>query len=174
MIAERGVYSMKEVSLKVLKVMNEVTMKTDLNGFARMVGLTPAETIEQIQELLKDGLVRKAGSGYGITEKGRVALRAFVPVEKGKEFHFYNNIDQPNGFHAENILSFYEIVKLLPVVSLEFHLYRGDFENWIRGELNDIVLADELAKIKSNELKGEELRAEILLALGKRYGIKEP
>jgi predicted transcriptional regulator len=170
-MVERG-YFMKE-ELKVLKVMNEVTTKTDLNGFARMVDLTPTETIEQIQELLKGGLVRKAGSGYGITEKGKSALRAFALVEKGKEFYFYNDIDQPNGFHADNILNFYEILKLAPVISIEFHLYRGDFENWICGEIEDSVLVSELAKIKSDELKGEELRREILLALEKRYCLRE-
>ena len=167
------VYLMKKESLKVLKVMNEVTTKTDLNGFARLVGLSPTETIEQMQELLKSGLVRKAGSGYGITEKGRNALRAFVPVEKGKEFHFYNDIDQPNGFQAENILSFYDILKIAPVASLEFHLYREDFEKWISGEIGDSALVDELAKIKSQGLKGEELRKEFLLALGRRYCISE-
>ena len=172
-MAECVVYLMKEESLKVLKVMNEVTTKTDLNGFARMVGLSPTETIEQMQELLKSGLVRKAGSGYGITEKGRNALKALVPVEKGKEFHFYNDIDQPNGFHAESILSFYEILKIAPVTSLEFHLYREDFENWIRGEFEDLILVNELAKIKSDELKGEELRKEILLVLGRRYYVSE-
>ena len=172
-MAERVVYLMKEESLKVLKVMNEVTTKTDLNGFARMVGLSPTETIEQMQELLKSGLVRKAGSGYGITEKGKNALRSFVPVGKGKEFHFYNDIDQPNGFQAENILSFYQILKIAPVASLEFHLYREDFEKWIHAEFEDSVLINELAKIKSYELKGEELRKEILLALGRRYYISE-
>jgi len=172
-MAERVEYLMKEESLKVLKVMNGVTTKTDLNGFARMVGLSPTETIEHMQELLKIGLVRKAGSGYGITEKGRNALRAFVPVEKGKEFHFYNDIDQPNGFHAENILSFYEILKIAPVASLEFHLYREDFENWIREEFEDSILINELARIRSDELKGEDLRNEILLAFGRRYCISE-
>ena len=164
---------MKEESLKVLKVMNEVTTKTDLNGFARLVGLSPTETIEQMQELLKSGLVRKAGSGYGITEKGRNALKALVPVEKGKEFHFYNDIDQPNGFQAESILSFHDVLKIAPVASLEFHLYREDFEKWIRVEIGDSALVDELAKIKSQGLKGEELRKEILLALGRRYYISE-
>jgi DNA-binding Lrp family transcriptional regulator len=165
---------LKDPSLRVLKVMNEVTVRTDLNGFARMVGLTPTETIEQFQELLRAGLVRKSGNGYGVTAKGKFALKAIAPVSKGREFHFYNEIDKPTGFHAESIISFYELVKLLPTESIEFHLYRGDFENWFQEEFEDAVLANELAGMKGCELKDEALRREILVVLEERYGVKEP
>ena len=165
---------MKDASLRVLKVMNEVTVRTDLNGFAKMVGLTPNETIEQFQELLKTGFVRKSGNGYGVTAKGKNALKAFTRVPEGKEFHFYSDIDKPTGFHADSIVSFYELLKLLPNESLEFHIYRGDFENWFREEFEDSVLADELAGMKTCELKDEALRNEILAVLEERYGVKEP
>ena len=56
-----------EDQLKVLKVMNEVTSRIDMNAFAQMVGLNPHQTIERVQELVNAGLVRKAGGGYGIT-----------------------------------------------------------------------------------------------------------
>jgi predicted transcriptional regulator len=164
---------LKEESLKVLKVMNEVTSRTDLNGFARMVGLTPAQTIEQIQELVNAGLVRKSGSGYGITEKGKAAIKAFTPVPEEAKFHFYNGIGQPTGFKAENIQSFYETAKQVGVNSLEFHVYRGDFENWLRGEFQDAELADKLAKVKNAGIKGEVLRKEILKAVEARYGKEE-
>jgi hypothetical protein len=165
---------LKDASLRVLKVMNEVTVRMDLNGFAKMVGLTPTETIEQFQELLKAGFVRKSGNGYGVTGKGKNALKAFARVPEGKEFHFYNEIDKPTGFHADSIISLYELVKLLSNESIEFHLYRGDFENWFREEFEDPVLANELAGMKSCELKDEALRSEILAVLEERYGVKEP
>lgn len=154
--------------------MNEVTVRTDLNGFAKMVGLTPNETIEQFQELLKAGFVRKSGNGYGVTAKGKNALKAFTRVPEGKEFHFYSDVDKPTGFHADSIVSFYELLKLLPNESLEFHIYRGDFENWFREEFEDSVIEDELAGMKTSELKDEALRNEILVVLEERYGVKEP
>ena len=161
---------MTEEQLKVLKVMNEVTSRIDMNGFARMVGLNPHQTIERIQELVNTGLVRKVGGGYGITEKGKAILKVFAPVPKDASFHFYTAIGQPTGFSAESLKDFYEIVKRVVVESLEFHLYREDFENWIKAVFKDAALADELAKMKNSQLKGEDLRQEILKAIAAKFG----
>jgi DNA-binding Lrp family transcriptional regulator len=121
-----------EERLKVLKVMSEVTSRIDMNTFARMVGLNPSQTVERMQELVNAGFIKKLGGGYGITEKGRAILKAIAPVPKDMAFHFYKRIEQPTGFSAESLKDFYEIVKRVAVESLEFHLYRGDFENWIK------------------------------------------
>ena len=145
---------MMEEQLKVLKVMNEVTSRMDLNAFAQMVGLNPSQTIEHVKELVNAGLVRKVGGGYGITEKGKAILKAFTPVPKDAAFHFYTAIGQPTGFSAESLKDFYEIVKRVAVGSLEFHLYREDFENWMKTVFKDAALADELAKLKALAAKG--------------------
>jgi DNA-binding Lrp family transcriptional regulator len=159
-----------EERLKVLKVMSEVTGRIDMNAFARMVGLNPSQTIERMQELVNAGFIRKVGGGYGITEKGKAILKAITPVPKDTAFHFYTGIGQPTGFSAESLKDFYEIVKRVAVESLEFHLYRGDFENWIKTAFKDAELTDELANLKSAALKGEELRKEIITALAAKYG----
>lgn len=162
---------MMEEQLKVLKVMNEVTSRIDMNAFAQMVGLNPHQTIERVQELVNAGLVRKVGGGYGITEKGKAILQAFTPVPKDAAFHFYTAIGQPTGFSAESLKEFYEIVKRVTVESVEFHLYRGDFENWIKAAFKDAALADKLASLKSAGLKGEELRTEIVAAIAAEYSL---
>jgi predicted transcriptional regulator len=160
---------MKE-RLKVLKVMNEVTSRIDLNGFARMVGLNPKQTIERVQELVNTGLVRKTGGGYGVTEKGKATLKAIAPLPKDAVFHFYTEVGQPAGFSAESLKDFYEIAKRVAKDSLEFHLYRGDFENWMKTSFKDAKLADELASLKSSNVKGEELRKEIITTIAAEYG----
>jgi predicted transcriptional regulator len=162
-----------EERLRVLKVMNEATSRMNLNKFARMVGLNPNQTIEHMQELVKAGLVRKVGGGYGITEKGRAVLKAFTPVPSDMEFHFYTGIGQPTGFAAKSLRDFYEIVKQVAIDSLEFHLYRGDFENWIRTAFKDVALADELKSMKDIQLKGENLRKEIIKATEARYDFQK-
>src|SRR3989304_2355499 len=111
-----------EERLKVLKGMNEATSRLDLNEFARMVGLNPSQTIERLQELVKAGLVRKVGGGYGMAEKGKAILKAFGLVPRDMEFHFYTGIGQPTGFAAKSLKDFYEIVKQVAIDSLEFHL----------------------------------------------------
>jgi DNA-binding Lrp family transcriptional regulator len=156
--------------LKVLKVMSEVTSRIDMNAFAEMVGLNPSQTVERMQDLVNSGFIRKIGGGYGITEKGRAMLKAIEPVPKESTFHFYTGVGQPTGFSAESLKDFHEIVKRVAAESLDFHLYRGDFENWVRNALKDEILADELANLKNTAVKGEFLRQEILKAVAKRYG----
>lgn len=159
--------------LKVLKVMSEVTGRLDLNEFARMVGLTPTQTVETMQELLKADFLRKVGGGYGITETGREMLKAFAPVPDGMEFRFYVAIDHPTGAVAKSFMDFYVAIKQVAAQSLEFHLYRGDFENWVHTTLNDETFAEELAKLKKPLLKGEELRKAIIKAAEAKYGLEK-
>ncbi len=156
--------------LKVLKAMSEVTKRVDMNAFSQMVGLKPTQTVERMQDLVNLGFIKKLGGGYGITEKGKTILKAIKPVPKYAAFHFYVGFGQPTGFSAESLKDFYEIIKRVPAKSLDFHLYRGDFENWIKTALHDSVLADEIANLKVELLKGEELRPEILKAIAQRYG----
>ena len=159
-----------EEQLKVLKVMSEVTSRIEMNTFAQMVGLNPSQTIERMQDLVNAGLIKKTGGGYGITEKGRAILKAITPVPKDTAFHFYTGVGQPTGFSAESLKDFYEIVKRVAAESLDFHLYRGDFEKWIKNALKEVTLADELDSLKSEVLKGEELRQKILKAIAAIYG----
>ena len=166
-------YTLIEERLKILKVMSEVTGRLDLNEFARMVGLTPNQTIQHMQELLKADFVRKVGGGYGITETGKTILKALTPVPTGMEFYFYMAIGHPTSFAAKSLVDFYEIVKQIAADSLEFHLYRGDFENWIRTALRDTAFAENLANMKNTKLTGENLRKEIIKAAEAKYGFEK-
>src|SRR3989304_4842589 len=91
-----------EEQLKVLKVMNEVTSRMDLNAFAQMVGLNPTQTIEHVKELVNAGLVRKVGGGYGITERGKVILNAIPPSQKSRAGRLSTAVGPPTGFSAES------------------------------------------------------------------------
>jgi DNA-binding Lrp family transcriptional regulator len=161
-----------EQRLKVLKAMSEVTGHMDMKQFAKTVNLTSSQTIEQIRRLVKAGFVKKSGSGYSITEEGKNALKAVVCVPEGKEFQFYVGLDQPAGFSAATVKDFCEAVKQVDEASIDFHLYRGDFENWVRAAVNDDFFADELMQMKTSELKGESLRKEIVKAIEERYSVQ--
>ena len=161
---------MIEERLRVLKAMSEVTHSIDLNAFAGMVGLSPEETIEEVHELVNSGHFRRVGGGFGITEEGKNVLKAIEPVSSGKEFHFYTGIDQPTGFSAANLKEFYEITKRVPLDSLQFHLFREDFENWIKKAVKDEELANELSSLREMNVEKEEIRTEIMKTIAKKYG----
>jgi predicted transcriptional regulator len=159
-----------EEQLKVLKVMNEITSRIDLNAFAQKVGLNPNQTIEQVRGLAEAGLVKKVNGGYGITEKGKAALKAVAPLPKEEAFHFHTDVGQPTSFSAESLKELYEIIKRVAISSVEFHFYRGDFENWIKAAFKDEALAGELVSLKSKNFKGEDLRSEIITTIATKYG----
>ena len=160
---------MMEEKLKVLKVMSEITSRIDMNTFSQMVGLNTNQTVERLQDLVNSGFIKKMGGGYGITKKGQIILKAIKPVLKNAEFHFYTGFDQPSGFSAKSAKDFYEIVRRVDVGALDFHLYRGDFEKWIKSTLKDTMLGDEFANLKKATLKGEELRQSMLKVIAARY-----
>jgi DNA-binding Lrp family transcriptional regulator len=164
---------LKETHIKILKTMNEATNRMDLNMFAEAVDLTPNQALAEVQELAKEGFLRKVGGGFGLTEKGRIALKAFTTFASETSFQFYVGIDKPLGFSAQSLAEFYRFVKQVTADSLEFHLYRGDFENWLREVCKDIELAIAVGTLKADELKGEDLRNTVLKAIDARYGINE-
>ncbi len=164
---------LKEEQFKVLKTLSEATNRMDITMFAKKVDLDPNQTIHQIQELTKEGFLQKVGSGYGITDKGRAVLKAFNPVPEMISFHFYQGMGQPLDLTARTLAEFYKIIKEVSVESLEFHLYRDDFENWLNQACKEPETAQEIGALKAEGLKGEDLRVQILKVLNSKYGIKE-
>jgi hypothetical protein len=93
-------------------------------------------------------------------------ILADVPPENA--FYFYTGIGSYTGKYATNLLQFYEILKNIDVKSLEFHVEREDFENWLRF-LGDIVLSLQIARIRKKRYMGENLRAKICEVVKNRY-----
>jgi hypothetical protein len=149
--------------------MSEMTARMDANEFAQRACLTYNEIIAQMQELAKDGFLKKAGGGFAMTDKGKNALKPFKAVPWNKRFNFYFDIGEPSGASAGSIKEFYDLTKKINTVSLEFHLFRGDFENWFGDAAEDPAFAGELAKLRAINLKNEELRTAITKAMAERY-----
>lgn len=164
---------MKEEQIKILKTMNEATNRMDLNMFAQAVNLNPNQALAEVQELARESFLRKVGSGFGLTEKGKNALKAFAPVSGDMGFHFYVDVNKPLGFSTQSLEEFYRFIMQVITDSLEFHLYRGDFENWLREVLKDEELAEAVGNLKADGLKGEDLRKALLKAIDAKYGVGE-
>jgi len=158
-----------EKKLKVLSLMDGLKGRANLKEFADATGLSPDETLKCVNELVKTGLVKKSRRRHSITREGKIALKELTPIPEGKEFHFYKGIDQPTGLSAKSLKSFRDILKEIDAEALEFHTYRGDFENWITAIFNDSTLANEIAGLKKTKLTGERLRNKILGLTDARY-----
>ena len=157
--------------VKILKLMNEMTGHVDINEFAKKTGSASNKIVQHMQELAKEGFLKKVGGGFTITEKGKKTLKAFTPLPANMRFNFYIAIGQPTGKSAGSVKEFHDLVLDVNVASLEFHLERGDFENWFRTAVGDEGLADDLAKKREKGLREEELRKLIVKAAEDRYSL---
>ena len=64
---------------------------------------------------------------------------------------------------------FVKKVKEVNVKSLEFHLYRGDFEKWVAETLEDEKLSEKVRSLKSLNPTGSSLRDQLYLIVSMRY-----
>jgi len=59
-------------------------------------------------------------------------------------------------------------IRDVEIVSLEFHLYRGDFEKWADEVLEDRELAERISAVKLLEPAGNGLRDQLDFTVTKR------
>ena len=151
--------------------MSEATNRMDLNMFAKAVNLNPSQAIADIQELAREGFLHKLNGGFGLTEKGKNCIKIFGLIQNNMVFYFYADVDRPLDFSAQSLEEFYGQIKQVISESIEFHLYRGDFENWLREALQDSELAEDFGTLKNKGLKGEDLRKAVLKTIDDKYEI---
>ena len=130
--------------------------------------------------LIKMGYVSLPEKGlYALTEKGKKALGinettkekafailAYAPHDKA--FNFYVTVGNPLSLHAHNLRDFPNKLDKADLVSVEFHMQRGDFEAWFKG-LGDEELAKKTAFLKKKNLVGEDLRKQLHNVVELRY-----
>jgi tRNA acetyltransferase TAN1 len=83
-------------------------------------------------------------------------------IPKGKAFCFFTSIGNYTGEKASSLEEFLERIKEIAYESVEFHLYRGDFQKWFREVWRFDELADKIAEKEKQNLKGELLRVQII------------
>lgn len=89
-------------------------------------------------------------------------------VPREKAFYFFTSVGNYTGESAASMKEFLEKISGVNVKSLEFHLYRGDFEKWITEVLEDRRLAEEIGRLQKANLSGETLRSQLYSAVQKR------
>lgn len=96
-------------------------------------------------------------------------MKILENVPREKAFYFFTSIGNYTGENASSLKEFMEKIRTVDIKSLEFHLYRGDFERWIADVLEDKSLAAEIAQAKSLNYSGPPLRNVLQDIIDKRY-----
>lgn len=94
--------------------------------------------------------------------------RMMKTLPREKAFYFFTSIGNYIGVSASSLKEFLEKIGEVNVKSLEFHLYRGDFEKWINEVLQDKELATQIGKLQGFGLTGDALRVRLSVAVSNR------
>jgi hypothetical protein len=94
--------------------------------------------------------------------------RILRTVPREKAFYFFTSIGNYTGTSAASLKEFMEKINEVNAKSLEFHLYRGDFEKWVSEALEDAWLAGEIRRLQKFGLAGEALRDQLYLTVSRR------
>jgi len=98
---------------------------------------------------------KKASTKPRVSKKSPKPLSSVPPQ---KAFYFYRDIGAPTGKPASSLDEFSHQLETVDAASIEFHVKRGDFENWVRDVFHNNKLAERLRTIKTLGLRGEQLR----------------
>jgi hypothetical protein len=97
-----------------------------------------------------------------------VGSKILRTVPREKAFYFFTSIGNYTGVSAASLKEFVERINQVNVKSLEFHLYRGDFEKWIAEVLEDQWLAEDTKRLQKFGLTGDALRNQLYLTTSRR------
>lgn len=89
-------------------------------------------------------------------------------VLREEAFYFFTSIGNYTGESAASLEEFMNKIKEINMKSLEFHLYREDFEKWIAQTLGDAKLAAEIKGLRSLKFVGNALRDRIYYVVSRR------
>jgi hypothetical protein len=83
-------------------------------------------------------------------------------------FYFCTALGNYTGQSAYSLEDFLQKIKKIEAKSLEFHLFREDFEKWVSSTLGDVQLAKEIALLRRQKAAGVALRDRLSTIVTKR------
>ncbi len=94
--------------------------------------------------------------------------RVLRNVLREEAFYFFTSIGNYTGVSASSLDEFLQRIKDVDIKSLEFHLFREDFEKWISQTLGDDKLAGEIRLVRSQKIVGNALRDRLYFVVSRR------
>lgn len=168
------------IKLEILEAILLHTKPAKATIVAKEMGKDFPAIMMHLIDLTRKGYTQSPRKGhYLITENGKKAIglpilnkesatKILTKANNENAFHFYLDVGNPLNAYALDLKDFYEKVPKLAIGSIEFHLNRGDFEEWFKC-LGDPELAKITALLKARKISGEELRIRLGEIVENRY-----
>ena len=94
--------------------------------------------------------------------------RNLKTVSRKNAFYFFTSTGNYTGQKASSLEEFANLIREVKIASLEFHLYRGDFEKWVAEVLEDNELSRRISAVKLLEPIGNSVRDQLDFTVTKR------
>jgi hypothetical protein len=94
--------------------------------------------------------------------------RILRELSRKNAFYFFTSVGNYTGHRAMSLEEFATKIREIEASSLEFHLYREDFEKWADEVLEDPELAKRICAVKLLEPTGNALRDHLDFTVTKR------
>ena len=96
------------------------------------------------------------------------SARTLRTLSRENSFYFFTSVGNYTGHRAMSMEEFAHKIRHVQTASLEFHLYRGDFEKWADEVLEDNILTERIKAVKLLEPIGNALRDQLDFTVTKR------
>lgn len=96
------------------------------------------------------------------------SARTLRTLSRENSFYFFTSVGNYTGHRAMSMEEFGHKIRHVQTSSLEFHLYRGDFEKWADEVLEDNILTERIRAVKLLEPIGNALRDQLDFTVTKR------
>lgn len=90
-------------------------------------------------------------------------------LSREEAFYFFTSIGNYTGQSATSLGEFMQKIREIDIKSLEFHLYREDFEKWTAQTLGDARLAAAFKNLRLRKVVGDILREQLYIVVSRRY-----
>jgi hypothetical protein len=94
--------------------------------------------------------------------------RILRELSRKNAFYFFTSVGNYTGHRAMSLEEFANKIRDIETASLEFHLYRGDFEKWADDVLEDHELTERIRTVKLLEPVGNALKDQLDFTVTKR------
>jgi len=101
-------------------------------------------------------------------EMSSSSSRILRTLPREEAFYFFTSIGNYTGQSAASLDEFLQKVKDVNMKSIEFHVYREDFEKWISQTLGDAKLAEEIKGLRNLKIAGNSLRDRLYFTVSRR------
>jgi len=96
------------------------------------------------------------------------SARILRTLSRENAFYFFTSVGNYTGQRAMSLEEFANKIREVKITSLEFHLYRGDFEKWADEVLEDSELTEKIRDLKNLEPVRSALRDQLYFIVSKR------